>query len=82
MCATLGYIIEQLQTDPEFTVEVASVVLNYYFISKSRPNFQQVARSLFTGEPMGPGAQARYPVADDFDAPVFVLPKTGILKDE
>lgn len=38
---------------------------------------QSLARQLFAVEPLGPGAQASYPVADDFDAPVFVLPGLG-----
>lgn len=36
-----------------------------------------VARQLFATENLEPGAQASYPVADDFDAPIFILPKIG-----
>jgi hypothetical protein len=38
---------------------------------------QSVVRGLFTVENLGPGAQAVYPVADDFDIPVWVLPGLG-----
>lgn len=38
---------------------------------------QSVARQLFAVEMLEPGAQAAYPVADDIEAPVFVLPKIG-----
>lgn len=38
---------------------------------------QSVMRDLFTVENLGPGAQAVYPVADDFDVPVWVLPNLG-----
>lgn len=46
------------------------------------PILQQVrdmslARQLFTVEVLGPGAQAAYPIADDFEGVVFVLPKVG-----
>lgn len=36
-----------------------------------------VARQLFAVENLEPGAQASYPVADDFEAPVWILPKVG-----
>jgi len=36
-----------------------------------------VMRQLFAVENLGPGAQAVYPVADDFDIPVWVLPGLG-----
>ena len=36
-----------------------------------------VARQLFAVEVLEPGAQASYPIADDFEAPVFILPKLG-----
>ena len=36
-----------------------------------------LARQLFAVEQLEPGAQASYPIADDFEAPVFVLPKVG-----
>lgn len=36
-----------------------------------------IARNLFAVENLEPGAQASYPIADDFEAPVFVLPKLG-----
>lgn len=36
-----------------------------------------LARQLFAVEPLEPGAQASYPVADDFEAPVWILPKLG-----
>jgi hypothetical protein len=38
---------------------------------------QSVARQLFSEERLQPGAQAVYPVADDFDIPVWVLPGLG-----
>lgn len=38
---------------------------------------QSVARDLFSVENLAPGAQAVYPVADDFDVPVWVLPGLG-----
>jgi len=40
---------------------------------------QSLARQLFAVEPLGPGAQAAYPVADDFEAPIFVLPALGYI---
>lgn len=36
-----------------------------------------VMRQLFTVERLGPGAQAVYPIADDFEIPVWVLPGLG-----
>lgn len=36
-----------------------------------------IARQLFAVEVLEPGAQASYPIADDFEAPVFILPKVG-----
>ncbi|RKZ96077.1 MAG: hypothetical protein DRQ40_01970, partial [Gammaproteobacteria bacterium] len=36
-----------------------------------------LARQLFAVEVLEPGAQAAYPLADDFDVPVFILPKVG-----
>lgn len=36
-----------------------------------------VMRKLFTVERLGPGAQAVYPIADDFEIPVWVLPGLG-----
>jgi hypothetical protein len=46
------------------------------------PILQQVrdmslGRQLFAVEQLEPGAQASYPVADDFEAPIFILPKVG-----
>lgn len=38
---------------------------------------RSVARELFAEERLAPGAQAVYPVADDFDIPVWVLPGLG-----
>lgn len=38
---------------------------------------KSVARQLFSPDNIGPGAQAIYPVADDFDIPVWVLPGLG-----
>jgi hypothetical protein len=38
---------------------------------------RSVVRELFAVERLGPGAQAVYPVADDFDIPVWVLPGLG-----
>lgn len=35
------------------------------------------ARVIFTPEQLPPGAQAAYPIADDFDGSVFVLPSFG-----
>jgi len=37
-----------------------------------------MVRQLFAVEPLGPGAQASYPVADDFDIPVWTLPGLGL----
>lgn len=36
-----------------------------------------LARQLFTVEVLEAGAQASYPIADDFEAPVWLLPKVG-----
>jgi hypothetical protein len=38
-----------------------------------------IMRQLFAVERLAPGAQAVYPVADDFDVPVFVLPGLGYI---
>lgn len=38
---------------------------------------RSVMRDLFAVEELAPGAQAVYPVADDFDIPVWVLPGLG-----
>jgi hypothetical protein len=39
--------------------------------------YQSTVRELFAVEQLGPGAQAVYPVADDFELPVWVLPGLG-----
>lgn len=39
--------------------------------------FQSVVREMFAMEVLEPGAQAVYPVADDFELPVWVLPGLG-----
>jgi len=39
--------------------------------------YQSIARELFAVEVLEPGAQAVYPVADDFELPVWVLPGLG-----
>lgn len=41
-----------------------------------------VARELFSTEVLGPGAQAIYPVADDFDLSVHVLPGLGYVAQQ
>lgn len=38
---------------------------------------QSVMRGIFAEENLEPGAQASYPVADDFEVPVWVLPRLG-----
>ena len=38
-----------------------------------------LARQLFAVEALEAGAQASYPIADDFEAPIFVLPKFGYI---
>ncbi len=38
---------------------------------------QSTVRNLFAEEKLAPGAQAVYPVADDFEVPVWVLPGLG-----
>ena len=38
-----------------------------------------IMRQLFAVERLAPGAQAVYPVADDFEVPVFVLPGLGYI---
>jgi hypothetical protein len=40
---------------------------------------RSVVREMFAVENLGPGAQAVYPVADDFDIPVWVLPGLGYM---
>jgi hypothetical protein len=40
---------------------------------------RSVVRGLFAEEHLAPGAQAVYPVADDFDIPVWVLPGLGMV---
>ena len=42
-----------------------------------RPNTSQLASQLFSVETLEPGAQASYPLADDFEVPVFVSPNTS-----
>ena len=39
--------------------------------------YQSIIRELFAIEMLEPGAQAQYPVADDFEIPVWVLPGLG-----
>ncbi len=39
--------------------------------------YRSVARDLFSVEVLPPGAQAIYPVADDIEIPVWVLPGLG-----
>jgi hypothetical protein len=38
---------------------------------------ESIMRALFAVERLGPGAQASYPVAEDFEIPVWVLPGLG-----
>jgi len=38
---------------------------------------ESVMRGLFAVEELAPGAQAVYPVAEDFEIPVWVLPGLG-----
>lgn len=38
---------------------------------------ESIMRQLFAVERLGPGAQAVYPVAEDFEIPVWVLPGLG-----
>lgn len=40
---------------------------------------ESIMRKLFAVERLGPGAQAVYPVAEDFEIPVWVLPGLGYL---
>ena len=40
---------------------------------------RSVVRGLFAVEELEPGAQAVYPVADDFDIPVWILPGLGYM---
>ena len=40
---------------------------------------RSVVREMFAVENLEPGAQAVYPVADDFDIPVWVLPGLGYM---
>jgi len=38
---------------------------------------ESIMRQLFTVETLEPGAQAIYPIAEDFEIPVWVLPGLG-----
>lgn len=38
---------------------------------------ESIMRNLFTVERLGPGAQAVYPIAEDFEIPVWLLPGLG-----
>jgi hypothetical protein len=40
---------------------------------------ESIMRQLFAVERLGPGAQASYPVAEDFEIPVWVLPGLGYM---
>jgi hypothetical protein len=40
-------------------------------------DLESIMRTLFSVEKLGPGAQAMYPVAEDFEIPVWVLPGLG-----
>jgi hypothetical protein len=40
---------------------------------------ESIMRQLFAVERLGPGAQAVYPVAEDFEVPVWVLPGLGYM---
>ena len=40
---------------------------------------ESIMRQLFSVERLGPGAQASYPVAEDFEIPVWVLPGLGYM---
>jgi len=65
---------ETASDNPEVRKAIAQAI--------SVPILQEVrdaslARQLFAVEPLEPGAQASYPIADDFEAPVFILPKLG-----
>ena len=40
---------------------------------------RSVVREMFSVEMLEPGAQASYPIADDFDIPVWVLPGLGYM---
>lgn len=40
---------------------------------------ESIMRDLFAVESLAPGAEARYPVAEDFEMPVWVLPNLGYM---
>jgi len=43
---------------------------------------QSYMRSLFTVERLGPGAQPTYPIADEFDSPIWILPHIGYVAQD
>lgn len=47
-----------------------------HLMLKHRSEIRNLIMNLFTIDQMGEGAQAKYPVADDYEEPVFILPKT------
>lgn len=60
--------------DPEAGKAIAAAI-NVPILQLVRD--MSVARQLFAVEQLEPGAQASYPIADDFEAPIFILPKLG-----
>lgn len=74
--------IEQLKEGLKAAAEGNEVAKQEVAAAIEVPILQEVkdsseARQLFAVEVLQPGAQAAYPVADDFETPVFILPKLG-----
>lgn len=63
---------EGQQAFKEFAQAITTPILQ-------RVELESIMRQLFQVERLGPGAQAIYPVAEDFEIPVWVLPGLGYL---
>src|SRR4030043_1251524 len=79
---TLNQLRELFKTTASMDVVESAVAYKEFCAAIKTPILQEIqllstARELFAVEVLGPGAQAVYPVADDMELPVWVLPGLG-----
>ena len=68
--ATADYTPEGMAAYKAFAAALTTPILQ-------KIELESIMRQLFAVERLGPGAQAVYPVAEDFEIPVWVLPGLG-----
>ena len=68
--ATAEMTAEGMAARKEFAAALTTPILQ-------KIELESIMRKLFSVERLAPGAQAVYPVAEDFEIPVWVLPGLG-----